>query len=420
VKFHGRCGFLSVVFLIGALVPAGSAQTPAGDWAQWRGAGRDGVIAARHAPAAWPAGEWTPRWTAEVGEGYASPVAAGGRLFIHSRQDPQEVVTALDAATGTPVWTQRYTAAFTKNQYANDMAKGPNATPLIAGDRLFTLGVTGILTTWDVATGRRIWQQDYSSTIDSSKMFCGTAASPLLANGLLIVQVGSDIHGGQIIGLDPATGVETWAWKGPGPGYASPFVATIGGDAHLITMTNTSVVGIDPRTGAELWSIPFPDEWHENITTPIWTGTHLIVSGTRQGTQGYALSKSGGRWSATQTWKNAGVAMYMSTPVLADGLVIGLSARQKGQFVAVDAQTGELKWASEGRAADHASMLLTGAHVVYLTSGGELGLVPRKAGAYVRERVYEVSTRATYAVPAFLDGDLIVRDTTHVTRLAGR
>src|SRR5690606_4129367 len=119
--------------------------------------------------------------------------------------------------------------------------------------------------------------------------------------------------------------------------------------SQLITMTNTSVVGLDARTGAGLWSIPFPDEWHENIATPVWTGTHLIVSGTRQGTHAYALSQTGGQWTATQAWKNSIVAMYMSSPVFADGLIVGISARQKGQFVALDARSGELRWSSEGR-----------------------------------------------------------------------
>lgn len=418
MNFHGRWGFLGAAVMVGCLGVQGSAQAPAGDWTQWRGAGRDGVIAAGHVPAAWP-DAWKPAWTAEVGEGYSSPVAAEGRLFIHSRRDPQEVVMALDATTGKTVWEQRYAAAFTKNQYANRMAAGPNATPLVVGSRVFTLGVTGILTAWDAATGRQLWRQDYSSTVDSSKLFCGTAASPVIAHGLLVVQVGSDVHGGQILGLDPATGATKWTWKGPGPGYASPFVATIGGESQLITMTNSSVVGLDARTGAGLWSIPFPDEWHENIATPIWTGTHLIVSGTRQGTHGYTLTRAGTQWTATQAWKNSTVAMYMSSPVLADGLIIGISTRQKGQFVALDASSGDLKWSSEGRAADHASVLLTGSHVVYLTSTGELLLVQRKAGTYTRDRSYSVANRSTYAVPAFLNGDLIVRDTTHVTRLVG-
>jgi outer membrane protein assembly factor BamB len=413
-----RNRLLGTALLVAGLGQSGNTQTPAGEWPQWRGLARDGMVAAGQAPASWPTA-WKATWSVEVGEGYSSPVASAGRLYIHSRRDPHEVVTALDASTGKPLWERAYPAAFTKNQYASDMAKGPNATPLITDGRVFTFGVSGMLTAWDAATGRHLWQKDFSSLVDSSKLFCGTAASPVMAHGLLVVQVGSDVRGGQIIALDPATGTPKWTWKGAGPGYASPFVTTIGDTSHLITMTNSSVLGVDARNGQPLWSIPFPDEWHENIATPIWTGTHLVVSGTRQGTHAYTLAQSGDTWTPTQAWKNTMAAMYMSTPVLADGLIVGLSARQKGQFVALDGRTGEMKWSSAGRAADHASVLLTSGHVVYLTSGGELLLVKRQTDGYVREQTYDIADRATYAVPTFLNGDLIIRDTTHVTRLAG-
>lgn len=285
MNFHTRCGFIGTAALVAALGQTGNTQMPQANWPQWRGAARDGVVAQSQLPASWPE-QFTATWTVEVGEGYSSPVSADGRIFVHSRRDPQEVVTAIDAATG-----------------------------------------------------KHLWQKDFSSTVDSSKLFCGTAASPVLAHGLLVVQVGSDVHGGQIIGLDPATGTTKWTWKGAGLGYASPFVTTIADTSQLITMTNASVVGLDARTG---------------------------------------------------------------------------------QFVALDAPTGDLKWSSEGRTADHASVLLTSGYVVYLTSGGELMLVQRKADGYVRDRVYDVADRATYAMPAFLNGDLIVRDTTHLTRLSGR
>lgn len=413
---------LRSLFSAGALVvitvAAGNGQTPSHDWPQWRGASRTGEVSAANAPAKWPA-SWQQRWRADVGEGYASPVVSGGRVFVHSRRDPQEVIIALDAATGKPVWEQRYEAAFTKNQYANAMAKGPNATPLVSEGRLFTLGVTGILTAWEAATGRQLWQKDFSKTVDSSKLFCGTAASPILAHGLVVVQVGSDVHGGQIVGIDPATGATRWTWKGPGPGYASPILVDIAGTSQLVTMTNSSVLGVNARTGAALWSVPFPDEWHENIVTPVWTGTHLIVSGTRQGTHAYTVGRTGEAWTATQAWINKDVAMYMSSPVLADGVLFGLSARRKGQFVALDAKTGALKWSSEGRDADHASVLFTATHVVYLTSTGNLVLVKRGAGTFAREQEYEVASSSTFAVPLFVDGELLVRDATGVVRLKG-
>jgi outer membrane protein assembly factor BamB len=413
--------FLTALLLAaGALVlppEGGSVVLSAQDWNQWRGPARNGTVTAAGTPK-WPA-TWKRAWRVEVGEGYSSPVVSGGRVFVHSRRDPDELVTAIDLATGAVAWQQKYTTPFNKNQYATAMSKGPHATPLVIGDRVFTLGGMAVLTAWNTQTGALAWRKDYSASVDTSKLFTGTAASPLADGGSVIVQVGSDVKGGRVIALDPQTGAERWTWSGKGPGYASPVTLTAGGVRQIVTMTNGSIEGLDARTGAPLWSVPFPDEWHENIITPVWTGTHLIVSGSRPGTHAFTLARSGGKWQATETWKNTDVAMYMSTPVLADGVLYGLSAKKKGQVFALDAATGALKWATEGRAAEQAAILLTPAHVLLLTSGGELVLVRRSPARYDEERRYTVADSATWAVPVVMPGGLIVRDASGVMRLAG-
>jgi outer membrane protein assembly factor BamB len=132
------------------------------------------------------------------------------------------VVTAVDLSAGTVIWRQSYESAFEKNQYAVSMAKGPHATPLVSDGRVFTVGVTGIVHAWSAEDGAVLWRRDFSDVFDSSVLFAGTAASPLLADGMLVIQVGSDVQGGRIVALDPASGDERWAWRGPGPGYASP------------------------------------------------------------------------------------------------------------------------------------------------------------------------------------------------------
>jgi outer membrane protein assembly factor BamB len=241
--------------------------------------------------------------------------------------------------------------------------------------------------------------------------------SPLVEGGAIIVQVGSDVHGGRVLALDPTTGAERWTWKGPGPGYASPIVVTVNGVRQIITLTNSSIVGIDAKSGAALWSTPFPDEWHENIVTPVWTGTHLIVSGVRQGTQAFALSNPGGKWQVVQAWKNADVTMYTSAPVFADGAVYGLSNKRKGQFVRLDAATGAVRWATEGREGDHASVLVAPAHVLFVTNAGDLVITRRNAATFAAERRIEIASGETWAVPAFVPGGLVVRDAQGVSRL---
>ena len=404
------------LLLAGTLLVCGLASSVvAQDWSQWRGPQRNGLVPASHTPKAWP--ESLQRvWRVETGEGYASPLVAGGRVFVHARQDPDEVVTAVDYATGKVLWQQKYPAPFTKNQYAVKMAKGPNATPLVAENRLFTLGVTGVLNAWDTKSGKQLWTKDFSKSVDTSKMFCGTAASPLLFNGALVIQVGSDIHGGQIMALDPATGASRWEWRGIGPGYASPVIIDVAGEQQIVAMTNGSMVGLSPK-GTELWVVPFPDEWHENIVTPTWTGSHLIISGPRQGTHAFTLAQTAGKWQATEAWKNADVAMYMSSPVFGDGLIYGLSEKRKGQFVALDAKTGAVRWMTDGKEGEHASVMLTPGNVVYLTNNADLIIARRGTDKFEVEKKYDVAESATWASPVFLGTDLLVRDASGLMRL---
>lgn len=408
--FLSRC--LLVIALLISLAPAAGGQ----EWSQWRGPGRDGLVPPSQAPKSWPS-SLKQAWRVSIGEGYSSPLFSQGRVFVHARQDPDEVVTAIDYAKGEVLWQKKYPAQFQKNQYAVKMAKGPNATPLVVGNRLFTVGVTGVVNAWDTATGRLLWTKDFSKTVDTSKMFCGTSASPLLLNGQVVIQVGSDVHGGQILALDPASGDPRWEWRGAGPGYASPVVIDVGGQTQIVTMTNSSIVGLNTRGGAELWSIPFPDEWHENIVTPVWTGTHLIVSGPRQGTHAFALQQSGGKWQATESWKNNEVSMYMSSPVYGDGLLYGISDKRKGQFVALDAKTGVVRWITEGREGEHASVLLLPAHVVYLTNNADLIVARRGTPKFDVAQRYDVAEAATWAMPVILGTDLLVRDASGVMRL---
>lgn len=406
---------IALSLAIVAIAPIVAAQ----DWPQWRGPSRDGVVSAAATPKVWPA-SLQRVWRVEVGEGYSSPVVAGGRAFVHSRRDPDEIVTAIDLETGAFVWQQTYPAAFTKNQYATSMAKGPNSTPLVAAGRIFTLGATGVLSAWNAESGALVWRKDYSAGVDTSKLFCGTAMSPIVEGGNLIVQVGSDVHGGRVIALDPATGADRWTWRGAGPGYASPIVFTAAAVRQIVTLTDSSIVGIEAKTGASLWSVPFPDEWHENIVTPIWTGTHLIVSGTRQGIHAYAIGLASGNWQVNLAWKNADAPMYLSTPVFADGTLYGLSAKRKGQFVAIDAATGAVRWATEGREGDQASVLLTPTRVLFLTNGGDLTVARRTPDRFEAERKYHVADKETWAVPVVLPDGLVVRDATGLLRVVAR
>jgi hypothetical protein len=119
----------------------------------------------------------------------------------------------------------------------------------------------------------------------------------------------------------------------------------------------------------------------------------------------------------SQAWKNADVTMYMSAPVVADGTIYGISNKRKGQFVALDASNGAVRWATDGREGEHASILLTPTHVVFLTNAGDLIVARKDASKFAEERRIEVADGETWAVPAFVKGGLVVRDAQGLMRL---
>ncbi|MBA3406372.1 MAG: PQQ-binding-like beta-propeller repeat protein, partial [Gemmatimonadaceae bacterium] len=381
-------------------------------WPQWRGPNRDGVVATASVPAAWPE-KATLKWKQEVGEGYSSPVVADGRVFVHSRRDPEEIVSAFDLASGNPVWTERYQSSFNKNQYAKEMSKGPFSTPLVASGRVYTLGTSAVLTSFDAATGAVKWRKDWSKEIDSSKMFTGTAMSPVIDSGLLIVHVGDDTRGA-FRAFDPLTGADKWVMAGHGPGYASPIIWTSGGARHLITMTDKAVVAVEVASGRLIWQIPFPDEWNENIVTPVVAGDTLVISGIRKGTFGYRIEKTGTTWSPKQIWHNADLPMYMSSPVADGDYIYGFSSKRKGQMFCVDAKTGTAKWATEGRGGMNAAIQSAGGNLVMLTSEGELIVAKRAPEKYEELRRYKVAESQTWGHPVLLGTQLVMRDASSI------
>ena len=126
-------------------------------WPQWRGPTRDGVASSFTPPAAWPP-QLTKKWQTKVGFGHSSPVVSGNRIVIHTRQANREVVTAYDLESGKQLWQDAVDVPYTMNPAATAHGPGPKSTPAIAGGRVFTMGVTGIFSAHDLATGRLLWR----------------------------------------------------------------------------------------------------------------------------------------------------------------------------------------------------------------------------------------------------------------------
>ena len=377
------------------------------DWTQWRGPSRDGASALRE-PSPWPAG-LTRSWRLAVGSGQSTPVVAGDAAYVFTREKDAEVARAVDLASGRERWRREYPAAYRVYPGAASFGAGPKSTPLFHEGRLFTLGIGGVLTAFDATDGRIVWQKDFVGRFEATAPPFGTSMSPIVAGGRLIVHAGGH-DGGALIAFDPATGAERWVLEGAGPSYSSPILTTFDGQEQIVLQVHRSIMGVDPATGRSLWSLPFVTPCDQNIVTPLRAGNLIVASSQDNGTQGIRVSRSGAGWTAVVAWHTREVSMYMSSPVLANGLVVGLSHRKRGQYFALDPSTGTVRWTSEAGRGQNAAFLVAGESLLVLEGDGTLLVVPSGAAGFAPAHRYQVAETATFAHPVPTKAGLLIKD----------
>ena len=377
------------------------------DWPQWRGANRDGKVSGFTAPQEWPS-SLSSKWKVDVGTGDASPALVGDKLYVFTRQDDNEVITCLDAASGDKVWTDQYPALAITGAAARH--PGPRSSPAVAEGKVVTLGVGGTVSCLDAATGKPAWRNDQYKAVP--KFF--TSMSPMILDGLAIVQLGG-INDGAIVAFDLASGAEKWKWTGEGSAYASPAVMSVDGVKQLVTMTDKSIVSIGTADGKLLWQIPFEAKgMGYNAATPIIDGQTVIYAGQGRGTKAVKIEKQGDAFKATELWSNPQLGVQFNTPVLKDGLLFGLS--DKGGFFCIDAKTGQTAWTdSTKRGGNFAAIVDAGPVLVALPSTAELIVIKPDAKQYTELAKIKVSDTPIYAHPILARDRLFVKDQQSLT-----
>lgn len=395
-------------FLIGfaavaALSSLAGAQSGT-DWPQWRGPNRDGTIASFTEPKTWPE-RLTLKWKVDVGLGYATPLVVGRRVYTFTRRDENEVMMALDADTGKVIWQTSYPAPFKMNPAAARHGPGPKSTPTFANGKLFTLGMSGIVTAFDAATGKQLWQKPAPPV----QPLYHTAMSPLVDRGLVIVHVGGH-NQGALTAFNMDTGDVKWAWDGDGPAYASPVLAEFDGTRQVVTMSQENVVGVAAATGELLWRRPFVARATTNAITPIVYGQTVVVSGQGQGITAFTVSRRNNQWVTDNVWETQEASLGLSNAVLVRDALFGLSERNSGQFFSLDAKTGKTLWTTQGREATNAAIVRAGDLLFVLKDSAELIVARISLRGFEPLHTYTVADSATWAQPVISGNRVFVKD----------
>ncbi|MFQ5790286.1 MAG: PQQ-binding-like beta-propeller repeat protein [Acidobacteriota bacterium] len=382
-------------------------DVPEGEWPQWRGPQRDGVVRAFGEPQAWPE-ELKLVWKRAVGSGYSSPVVSGQRVYLFTRQEEREVVSCLDLKNGETWWRQDYPAPYRLNPAARAHGKGPKSTPVLYRGKLFTFGIGGILSCFHARSGELRWRQEFDHRFPDTTPLYGVGMSAAAEDGVLIAHVGGHDHGA-LTAFSADTGKVLWSWDGDGPAYASPIIAELAGVRQVVTQTQENLVGIRFSTGELLWSIPFTTPYTQNIVTPVVHGEKLIFSGLDKGILAIRLVRRGSALATEEVWKNRRLSLYMSSPVLVGDWLFGLSHLRKGQFFCLDARTGATRWVSRGRQAENAAVIRLGEVLLLLTNDADLIVLPTTADAFRPVARYAVADSPTWAHPVVVNGGVLIK-----------
>jgi len=384
-------------------------QASAQDWPQWRGPNRDGAVASFREPSAWPE-TLKQQWRVDVGLGYATPLVVGQRIYLFTRRGEEEVMTALDAASGKVIWRTGYAAPFTMVGATARHSAGPKSTPVHADGRLFSLGMTNIVTAFDAATGKQLWQKPATSTQPAFH----TAMSPVVDGDALIVHVGGP-GAGALSAFDVVTGNVRWTWTGDSPAYGSPIVIDLGGTRQLVTFTHQYLVGVAVATGELLWRRPFRTPSDTTSQTPILYRDTIIQTGRDNGVTAFRVVRRDGAWTTEDVWQTKEVSLHMTNGVVIDGVLYGLSHLNSGQYFGLDLATGSVLWKSEPRQAENAAMVRAGDTIFSLEDDGEMLVMRASRSAMNVVRRYDVADRETWAQPAISGGRVYVKDVSNLT-----
>lgn len=389
---------MRLTLLIATIAIAASAVTAfAADWPHWLGPTRNGIAPDTGINKDWNARPPQELWRIDLHDGgYAGPSVAEGRLFIIDHEGAEDVVRAIDMATGQDLWQSRYP----------DLARAnygfSRATPVYDEGRLYLISYLGRVSCLDASTGAILWSLSMPEQFGGVRPEWGYSMSALVdGDRVVVVPGGVDAC---VAVLDKHTGETIWAGGGSDiPGYATPVKTTILGVEQYVVFAGKALIGVAVDDGRLLWRQPWETAYDVNAATPIISGNNIfITSNYRRGCAVVAIEETGPR----VIWENTNMQAHFNTPVFMNGMIFGSDNKS---LVCLNPGSGQVLWSAAGLERGGA----VGVDGVIIALGGATGeLMMFEAAAQMRElgRFTPLGGKESWTAPIIADGKLIVRN----------
>lgn len=388
--------------------PPQPAPKPPLPWTQWGGPTRNFHTEAAGIAETWPAGGPRVVWKRALGDGYSSPVVDQNMLFTMYGRRREEVVLAANAETGATVWEHATPSTFHSD--APEQGDGPYATPLLAGDRLFTAGVAGRLQCLDRKTGKVLWTQQLWEDHGGSRLMYGYASSPLAFRDLVIVPVGG--RGKAVMAFRQSDGAVAWSKHDLGNVYSSPLLITIGGLEQAVVLLDGSLIAVNPHNGDLQWRVPFKADYSIAVATPVWGRDNVLFVSSEYGggAKAIELTRDGMQTHAKELWTTPRLRLHHGNAVRIGDAIYFSSGGKGSQAIlsAVDARSGNILW--QERSIEKATFVWADGKLITLDQAGTLMIAHPSPKGFRISASAPLLTRLAWTPPTLVGTRVYIRD----------
>jgi outer membrane protein assembly factor BamB len=400
------------------LLVAAAGLAAADNWPQWRGPAGDGVSRETGLPTRWSEKE-NVAWKLPLpGQGGATPVVWGDRLFLTS-QDGDALVLLCVSTEGKELWRKKLGAAVGKSH--GDEGNGASASPSTDGKHVWAFDGGGDLACFDL-DGQEVWRFNAQDRYGKFKMQWGTHTSPLLDGDRLYLQL-INSGGAHVICLNKDDGKEVWNVERKSDAraeckesYASSVMWRKGDDALLIVHGGDYTTAHRLTDGSEVWRVgglnpadhynptlrfvASPAASADLVVCP--SAKHGPVVGVRPDASG--LVEAGGKG---ELWRKPSATPDVSSPLICDGFVY-LCGENGGPLICLDAKTGEEKYSERLHGARYRASPVAADGKIYLTARDGVVTVV-KAGPKFEKLAENKLPDETAASPVVSGGRIYLR-----------
>jgi outer membrane protein assembly factor BamB len=409
-------------------IGAESAPPNAAHWRQWGGPDRNFMVAASGLADAWPEGGPPVVWSRPLGTGHSAIVASDGRLFTMYRRgngrekggpfDAEEAVVALDRETGKTLWEHKYPSKLEDFNFG----AGPHSTPLVVGERLFTIGTNKQMFAFDVATGDVLWSHDLVEEFGSPSLLirpvvkAGYGCSPIAYRDTVICSVGGP--GQSVMAFRQSDGTVVWKSGDFLTSEAPPILIELAGNTQLVVFGGGTVNGLDPENGELLWSHPHDPGNDLNCSTPLWGDDNVLFvsSAYKAGSRALRLTSEEAQTRVEELWFTNRARFMFLGAIRVDDTVYGTAGDFGPAFLtALDVKTGKILWQHRGFA--RASILYADGKAIILDEDGDLAIARFSPDDVTVLSEFKLFETTSWSAPSLVGTILYARDRERIVAL---